>query len=723
MLGFEEKRTKVFQIDSLQHMFKAGTILLRDTSLIVSEVTVTAERRQLTTAVDRKVYDVKQDIVSETGTVSDLLQNIPSVQVDVDGTVSLRGSSNVQILVNGKPSPLLAAGSADVLQQIPANSVERIEVITNPSAKYTPEGTSGLINIVMKREATVGLNGSIGANAGASGRYNVTASANFKPGRLNVFGTYSFRQEERNTWSNDNRRTLDSAGSGFTHFDQTGHAYARPFMHFANLGAEYAVDDDNSIGLSGNVRYRSYTSTDTTSYRIGDIHNLTTSDYDRRRVDYDKTPGLSGTAFVQHDFIKEDHTLRLEVNGSHMFDEEDNHYSNVYRLPAGLVTLDNRLLHEYHDRIQATLDYHLKLADESTIEAGYDGRFSRVDFPYTGNYFDAVAGTFQIDTTLTRHFMYHEDIHALYGTVQQNFGTLRMLAGLRLERAIITSDLVSGGMSFENNYWRVYPTLHAGYKINDFDELQLNYSLRVNRPGADDLNPFPEYQNPRSIRAGNPLLKPEYIHSVEFGLQMHADAFSFVPGIFYRNRYNGFTWLTSALNDSTLLTTEQNLSTDQSGGVELVLSGTLFGVANINLSGNGFYEEIDASNLGYGSKKSTFSWNSSLNCNLNIAEGTMLQVNGNYRSSRLTPQGTIEPAMVINLGFRQELFDQKISLVGTIADVFASMRRETNIDTASLVQHAVQTRDSQVWFLGLLYHFGAPPKQPKDKPMEYEDNG
>lgn len=723
LLGYEVFTSPLFNIDAQRRLFHAGTVHLKATAVSLGTVTVTSEKQVINTAIDRKVYNVQQDLLSSTGSVSDLLQNVPSVQVDVDGTVSLRGSTNVQVLINGKPSPLMAGGSADVLQQIPANSVEKIEVITNPSAKYKPEGTSGFINIVLKKDANLGFNGNIGANVGNDSRYNVNASGNYSAGGLNFFGTFSYRKDERSTYSNDDRRQLDSTLGRFTEYTQRGRAFARPYAYFVNVGMDASPGRDDKLGVSANFRRRGYTSNDTTSYLLTAANGVVSSDYDRLRTDYDQTPVSSVSAFYQHDFVKEDHTLRLDLTASHLFDEEDNRFINLFRVPSGLVTYDNRRIREYNNKQELTADYHSKLDEHSILEAGYDGTFSHVDFPYTGSSFDTTQQAFVNDSSMSNHFLYQERVHALYTTYQQSFGAFSLMGGMRLEYASLTMDLITKGMTVSTNYWKLYPTLHVSQKLNEVNELQLNYSLRVDRPGADDLNPFPEYQNPRSLRAGNPYLKPEYIHSIELGCSIQNDDVSIIPGIFYRNRYNGFTTLTKPLNDSTLLTTEENLSTDQSGGFELIVSGTMWKIFALNWSASSFYEQIDATNLGYTGTKSAFSWNSSLNCDIRVSKGTMFQINSNYRSSRLTPQGNVSPGVVLNLGLRQDLVDEQLSLVATVADVFASLKRTVDLNTNWLSEQSLFRRDSRVVFIGLTYHFGSQQRKDKEKALQYDDNG
>ena len=304
---------------------------------------------------------------------------------------------------------------------------------------------------------------------------------------------------------------------------------------------------------------------------------------------------------------------------------------------------------------------------------------------------------------------------------ETSFGLFSVLGGLRGEKAFITSEILASATAVPNNYFKLYPTLHLAYKLGEFDELQLNYSLRANRPRGDDMNPFPKYRDPRNVYAGILYLKPEFIHSVEFGVQVQEENITILPSVFYRNRYNKFTTVTEALNDSTLLTTRQNLSSDQSGGIEFVLTGTLWNVLSINSSTDAFYEEIDATNLGYGEKKSTVTWSGNLNCSVIIAKGTVVQVNSNYRSRQLTPQGENLANFVTNLGVRQDFSDERISVVATVWDIFRTLNRKTELNTPSLIQDTFNSRDSRVAFLGLTYHFGGPQKKSEDKGLELDE--
>jgi outer membrane receptor protein involved in Fe transport len=721
ILGYTAQLSKQFTLDATHADMRLAVFTLAETEVDLSEVTITSTKTALNTAIDRKVYNVQQDVMSKSGTASDLLQNIPSVQVDIDGNVSLRGSADVMILINGKKSPLMGANRADVLQQMPANSIERIEVITNPSAKYKPDGTSGIINIVMKKDAGTGLNGTVIANTGTDSRYNGSASLNYNPGSYNIFGSVSYRQDTRTSLTTDTRTQRDSQSVVTGFYRDDARSTSRPASEVVTLGGEVNFDAANSAGLSGNYRHRAFTRTDVSDKVQRDPASVITEQYERVRYDPEYENETGANAFYQHAFAGDDHKLRMEYKWSHQPEEEDNHYTNFYSTPSSTVTRDNTLIKQTEDQNEATAEYSYKIDNKNTFEAGYAGEFNKRDMDYYGSLFDPVSSQFITDAVRTNHFVYNETIHAAYATYETGTGAFNVLGGFRGERSSVKANLVSRDSVITNEYVYFYPTLHLAFKFSDAAELQLNYSRRAHRPEGDDLNPFPEYQDPRNIRAGNPELRPELIHSVEFGCQLQNDNITVIPSLFYRNAYDRFTSVTTALNDSTLLSTMKNLSSEQSAGFEIVAAGNFAKVVTANFSLNSFYEEIDASNLGFSAKKSTWTWSGSLNCNVTLPFAAMVQVNANYRSARLTPQGENRPSFVMNLGLRQDLLDEKLSIVLTVSDMLKTLNRKNELDAPWLSQLTVNNRDSQIIYLGIAYHFGQPSKKSKEKSLQYDN--
>ena len=687
----------------------------------MSEVTVTTRKSLLNTSIDRKIYNVTQDIMAQSGSASDVLKNVPSVEVDIDGNVSLRGSQDVLILINGRPSPLMGKSKAEVLQQLPANSIERIEVITNPSARYKPDGTSGIINIVMKKNIKMGTNGSLIFNAGNQDRYSGTISLNYKPGKVNVFGNYNIRHDYRIRLNNITREYLDSMGNTKSFYKEDNQSPARPLSKIVTLGVDYFLNKQNSIGLSGNYHKRDLVKKDVIKKLFYDKNNLLTASNNRLRYDPEFEKEKDATAYWQHNFLKEDHELRVQLNVSASDEVEDNHYTTINNFPVLPSLYDNTLIKQKDNQQELTIDYTNPLTEDTKLETGYNGSFNQIDMDFYGEYYDGIQRRFVKDMIKSNRFTYSEAIHALYGTYQHSYEKFGYSAGLRLEQVTIKGNLVNKDSLISNDYFKVYPTLHLSYKLKK-GELQINYSRRVHRPEGDDMNPFPEYQDPFNIRAGNPKLLPELTHSVEFGFKWQNDHFSFVPSLYYRYKQNGFTSVTVKVNDSVLLTTQENLSNDKSTGLEFIFSAKAGKFLSANLSSNFFYNQIDASNLGYSASKSIVSMSTNFNATATLTKTTMWQVSCNYRSARLTPQGKAFPTFVLNSGMRQDLFKKKVSLTLAVSDLFRSLKQKTELNSLYLKQVSVGMRDARIIYAGISYRFGKVIKKQSEEKLQFDNS-
>lgn len=719
-ISYEKVKIPV-TINGDQQKFNAGTIRISSLPQSMNEVIVTTKKSLLNTSIDRKIYNVGQDIMAQSGSASDILKNVPSVEVDIDGGVSLRGSSEVMILIDGKPSPLMGKTRAEVLQQLPANSIERIEVITNPSARFKPDGTAGIINIVMKKNIKSGLNGTLIANAGNKNRYNGSVNLNYKTNKVNLFGSYGIRQDSRRRMNTIDRQEIDALGNTTLFYNEQTISPARPLSNLFSGGAEYKVDDKNSIGISGNHSHRDQTKNDVANNYYYSPNHILTQQYDRLRYDPEYEIESDATAFWQHDFKKEDHNIRFEYNRSWQDEQEDNHFTNKNNFPAALPTFDNTLIKQTSKENHITADYSNPLSEDTKLELGYDGSFNYYDPIFYGEYFDASQQKFIKDITKSNKFIYDQKLNAVYGTYQKSYGAFGYSAGLRAEQTNITANLVSKDSVLNNSYFKFYPTIHFDYKIKEGD-IQLNYSRRVRRPEADDLNPFPEYADPRNLRAGNPKLLPEITNSIEFGYKWQNDKYSFVPSLYYRYKQNAFTQVVSKINDSTFLTTQQNLSNDKSAGLELIFSAKPFKFIQSNYSANIFYNVIDASNLGYTANKSVISFSTNTNTTISVTKNTMLQISSNFRSARLTPQGKSFSSFVFNAGMRQDLFKKKLSVTLTGSDLFKTLRDKRELNTSFLKQLSIGRRDAQIIYVGAAYHFGKTIKKSNDEKLQFDNN-
>lgn len=720
LVGGDPHVTPPLTVDAQHRSIDLGRLMLGDFAVKLEKVEVSARKDAFYNSIDRKVYNVGKDIMSATGSASDLLQNIPSVQVDVEGNVSLRGNDNVMVLINGKTSALMSTTNrADVLAQMPADSIEKIEVITNPSAKYKPDGTAGIINIALKRKREAGYSGVIRGSVGNDGRYNLSVTANYHPARYNLFGTVSVRQDDRMRFSEDVRSHLDTATNTFIGTEQKTTEHMRPLSRLAQAGADYDVTDDDKIGATLDYNFRTFFRDATVSNLSRNATGAVTSDYDRLRTDPEWQKTLSFGATYQHSFATEGRELNVELKRERHWEQEDNHYTNIYRTPVTPTSLDSTLIKPTETGTELTADYTHPFGDDAKLDAGYSLEANKDDMDFRGGLFDLASHAWLADTTRTNRFIYNEKIHALYATYGRPIGKFGFLAGFRMEQANVDTNQVTVHLTDQNDYFRVYPSLHLSYNLTDTGQLQLNYSHRIHRPESEDLNPFPEYQDPYNLRAGNPRLRPEDTHSIEGGYQYKKNDTTYLATLYFRDTYHGFTTVTRYIDSTTLLTTHENLASSRSGGLELAAT-TDIGIASLNFSSNVYRNEIDASNLGYSSRKSAVAWDAKLNLNLHATKTTLIQLNTNYTATRLTPQGERRPTYLANLGLRHELKDKKTAFVLTVSDAFNSLKERTVIDTAVLHEETIRRRSSRILYAGFVYNFGKPVKKPKDDKLQFD---
>jgi outer membrane receptor protein involved in Fe transport len=718
-LGADAGTTAPFMIDAGHARVDLGTLHPAGGVLQLEKLQVRAKQEQFLNSIDRKVYNVGKEIQSTAGTAGDLLQNVPSVDVDVDGNVSLRGSENVLILINGRSSALMGRSRAEVLQQLPASEIEKIEVITNPSAKYKPDGTSGIINIALKKTHDGGLSGTVNASAGDRSRYNAGVSLNYHPAAWNFFTSASVRQDDRPRVASDVRTITDPVTGGMIHADKRTTEESRPFTRLGRLGIDYAPNEADQLGLSATYNRRTFRRHATDHNLVTTGAGAVTSDYDRTRFDpeYEQDVEFSGT--YRHTF-GEDHELNFELKHSRNDEQEDNHYADLFRTPVQPSTFDNNLIENHGHTTEALAEYKRPLG-AARLETGYNLTDDEFTAEFRAEAADPLTQNFRPDPTRSSRFRHDRSVHAFYATYARTVGAFGFLAGVRPELTYGRSRLLDTGTTVPNDYSRIYPTLHLSYHLTDRHELQLNYSHRVHRPEIDDLNPFVEFSDPFTRRAGNPRLRPEDIDSVEGGYSYHQDSTSFTATVYDRRTYHGFTSVTTDLGGGVLLTTRENLATSNAAGLELTANRDIGHLATVNFSSNTFYNTIDASNLGFSSSKSDVSWLAKVGVTLHLPRETQVQLNGNYSSARVTPQGERRPTSVVNLGVRHDIWKKRASITLTVSDLLDSLRERVVLDTPLLHEELMRRRSARIVYVGFLYNFGQPTKRTKDDPLKFDN--
>ncbi|MDR3706147.1 MAG: TonB-dependent receptor [Paludibacteraceae bacterium] len=710
----------IISLNEKQSIKDLGKLSISESTNTLNQVEVVGQKSTFVNSIDRKTFNIGQDLLSKSSSISDLMQSIPSMQVDVDGNVSLRGSDNVTILIDGKPSSMMKLNSAAALQQIPAGNVEKIEIITNPSAKYKPDGTAGIINIVLKKNKGLGLNGNITANVGNDSRYNINGLVNYNTGKINIFGSYGFKKDYRNRKNEITTRTYDNFGLK-NYSENNAKSNTDVYYNLVNLGIDYKINENNKVGISGNGNFRFQRQENYSNYLLEDSLQTVTSNYDRNRYLPESESDLDFSGYYQHTFDKEGQELNINFSSSLTTEKEDNYYTNIYQVPAGVVSYDNMFYHHTNDENQLSIEYTKPFSKDKKLECGYQLDNFNNNLNLLRDTLNMATDNWEEDPLRTNRFIRTEYTHVIYATFEQEFKKFSYLIGLRGEQTYTKANLQSKDSVILSQYTRIYPTLHLSYKLTDKHTLQLNYSHRIRRPEDEELNPFPEYQDMQNIRVGNPTLKPEDIHSVELDYQFKKAETNFLSTLYYRYNYNSITKIVTNTGNNVFVTSLENISKNESSGLELVFTTSIRKWANISISENTFYNTIDASELGFSNSKSNISLSANGSVSFNLTKSTTWQISGNYSGEKLTPQGKSLPIFVLNSGIKQELLKRKLTITLSASNIFNSTNNILLIDTPELYRKESRKRLDQALYIGLSYSFGNSSKKQKENGIKYDN--
>jgi len=694
----------------------------------VEAITVTgASQNGFRSSIDRRSYGVANDLATTTGSISDALKNVPSVEVDVNGNVSLRGDTNVTILIDGKPSGLFkGASAAQALQAMAADSIERVEVITNPSAQFSPEGSAGVINLITKQSRKPGKSGSIRLNAGTGDRGNGGATASYNSSKLTLTGDINARRDKIGGHGTDVRTILDGQdhvlSSSRSRFNNHGVQQQRS----GRVSADYDLDADTRV--SGELRYFHFdvASDAQTPYQgFGPTGAATTAFSQHSNVDLQHDTGAA-QASLRRKFAGDDHVLTVNVSRERTDEDRTNTLDQVTSLPVLPDIFTNLHSKSSLTLTQAKADYSRPMPDEARLKAGYDLRIDENDYDNVG-----VRGTGPgnagPDPTQTNLFRYKQTINAAYLTYERPFGDWTVLGGVRLEDVQLDLDQVTSNLVHNSDYFRAYPSLHLAYRFADEQQLILSYSKRVQRPNPRDLNPFRAERDPLNFTAGNPNLQPQLTDSFEAGYQYKTGGTFYLGTLYYRRSEHGVTDVVTSLGDSVFLTTKENLGQSRTAGLELVANGRVTKALSYNVSTNLYWQEIDASNqgfaqlLGFAGRRSAFEAGGRANLNWRATPKDTFQLSSQLNAKRLTPQGYMDPLFLTFLGYRHK-FNDSVSMVATVQDVLGTVKFHNVIDTTTLRDDNTGRPPSKAAYLGFTWNFGAVKQRPRDQGFDFENS-
>jgi outer membrane receptor protein involved in Fe transport len=718
MVGMSRQQTPVFTLDERHALQSLGQLKLNTAAAAVETVEVAGRRPTVQNLIDRKTYTIGRDLQSTTGSLSDVLKNLPSVEIDFEGNLSLRGDQSVLVLIDGKSSALLAGNRGDAMEQIPADSIDRIEVITNPSAQFRPDGSGGIINVITKKNAEPGYSGSLRLNAGSEGRYNMSATGGARFGKYNLSGSLSLRRDKRSREGTDERSRTDTAANLLDMSEQETSNDSRRLTRIAKIGADVDIDKRNRLGATVSYNYRTSDMESREHNVLRDATSAVTEDVERIGLGSGTRKDLQTSMKYVRAFADQGHDFTLEISRGEDRENWQRDYVNAYRFPATPDTFDLLRMKSSEIRTEVSADYVLPLADGSSFKAGYALDNDDNDYDNFGSFLDPSTGSWLVDPAFTNRFRFSQAVHAGYATYQTSFGKLGALAGLRLEQVTLTTNQVTTGQVDKTSYFRAYPTLHLSYDLSKTGQIKLSYSHRVNRPDDEDLNPYPEYHDALNLEAGNPHLLPEETDSFEAGYQYTEDKLNYLLTAYYRNSRDVITEVSRYINPTTLLTTKENLAKSMFAGLEFNANADVGSDLSFTLNGNAYYNEIDPGNLGGGTRKSGLAWSGKIGVDYQLTPKDLFQISANYSAKRLMPQGYRLPGFTANAGFRHD-FDGNFSGILTVNDLFDSHKHKSYTETAVLHDVSVGRMRGRIIFVGLVYTFGG---KNGGKTREDEDN-
>jgi ferric enterobactin receptor len=708
-MSYSPARTGVVAVPPGAPLADAGTIRLSPAAVALEGVTATAQRAEVAMAPDRNTYQART-IATTGGTAVDVLRNVPSVEVDADGKVSLRGNGNVAIQINGRAAPLQGDQLARFLQQLPAGIVDRVEVVPNPSAKDDPEGLGGIINIVLKQGADLGTSGGFALGAGTGNKYNASGNLGWQRGRVTLFGTYGFNDDHR--LSTGDALQLNRTSESRLLQDIDGDMDMRAH----NLTGNGEVKLDPRTSLATNLLYsrRSWNVDQSNVYRRLDAANAQTEQFSD--LDQGHNPGrtVDGSLSLKRAFTPQANELSAEVRFNRSRDgSEDNFTHRELGVDGEPTATPAALRRTGLDALSHTwtmqADWMRAFTPHTKLEAGYKGTLRHLDNGYVAENF--TGGAWQNDPTQTNSFVYDEHVHAGYAMLTQGVGPVSLQGGLRVERASNSFDLTtSGGQTYDNAYTSFFPSALAAWNLSPSRQVKASYSRRVQRPDTRLLNPFLFYQDPQHAWQGNPNLKPEYTDSYELGFQQSGRLGSVQVTPFWRHSTQAIRPILSIDANGFSITRAQNLATANHYGADV--NGSLRLGSTVNAFGgfSVFKMVVDATNVAAGLSTNTVTWSARGNATWKVDPKTDLQVFGMYRAPLRAVTGRFGAFSMTNLSLRRKLDGDKSSLSLRLSDPFDMMGFRMTSDRDQFYQVTHNKWGARAAYLTFNYNFGHAPR-------------
>lgn len=681
---------------------KMGRIVLKEEIKRMEEIKVVGQKSGMSLEIDKKVFNVEQTIVADGASASELLENIPSVEVDTEGNVSLRNNSSVEIWINGKPSGLSGTDKGQVLEMLPAETIEKVELITNPSAKYNPEGSVGIINLVLKENRKGGYFGSVSLGSGyrEGNSYpggNLGLNFTYSSPKWDVFLNASGRHNNRNNESYSLRTSFEE-GQDTTHLNQYNYRKNTHTNGFLRAGFTYHIDEKNDFGISGMGVIGKHNSNNQIFY-----HHLNQAlDTTQNRI---RTTGNEGfmsfynaTVDYKHIFTKDNEELSASFNYFGGIRNSNSNYHNWSKIGEEITEeTDYQTSNSNDNNYSLQVDYYKKFNPNSKLEVGLKADYKTslsVDRSFDSNMVE--------DPLQYNPFNYTEQIYAAYASYGNKWDWFGLQVGLRAEETLTSANDV------KRDYFQLFPSAYLSFQLPRDNELQLNYTRRINRPRGWIINNHVDRTDPTNISYGNPLIDPEYSNNVEFNYLKTWDLHTISVGAFYSYTENVIQRVQQLNPDGVMESTWDNINQSQSAGIDLTVKNRLFNnYLDLTTTATAYYYQLGENPEYNIAKTETFSWNARINANVKIINNLSAQVTGYYNSPRLVAQGSVGHRYGMDLGLKASFLEKTINISFTVRDVLNSRSKSTNETWSdNFYQENANISSGRSYRLTLSYNFG-----------------
>jgi outer membrane cobalamin receptor len=721
-IGYETLFTNV-SLTRENPLFDLGTIYLQSSSLNIKEVSIEANEGYMEYKIDRKVVHVSEQYTALSGSAVDLLKNVPSIDVDIEDNVSIRGNSNFTVLIDGRPSVL---EGNEALQQIPAGMIKDIEIITNPSAKFDPEGTGGIINIITEKRTVTGLSGLLHADVGLGDKYGADFLINYRTEKFNYFvgGDYSHRNypgtvdRRQETYKADTIAYLNSEGD-----------YARGSDGYSGrAGIEWFPDDKNVFSLSGRYGYRASLGSSTMNYEEWTNYSPIRSNYSSLEESERSGNYYSLNADFTHDF----NGVKREDGREHRFD-----VNLIYYMREGNEESLNFLLNQNDERtngqrstetgpstgFEYQLNYEKPFTSAFNIEAGAQGRIGVSDESNGLYFYDPLSEEFQFQDEFSHYVTYARNINAVYGLMKGEYSDLGYQLGLRGEYTFRDIQMDEQG-EFNIDRWDYFPSIHLSYSPGEKNQFMASYSRRIDRPRGWYFEPFITWSDAYNVRRGNPGLLPEYIGSYELAYQRMLNKTDFLSAeLYYRETTNKIEWVREIYRDNIMLSTFANIGTDYALGSEIMLSMKNFDWWESDYSGNFYNYRVEGSVLGEELNRGQFTWSVEWNNIFKIGKSTRVQISAEYDSPEIEAQETESATFEFDAALRQSFLENKLLLTLQVRDVFATDRHESFIEATDFYSYRLYQHRAPIILLNLTFRINNFGKNGEEDLVGNSDEG